>query len=111
MNETETKNNTIVKETYSANQSDSDSDSVSWHCGCPCDPWPDDMFQGYGTPDAEYEENYEKKKEEGQRHHICSKQTRTNKQIKKIKKKKVKKEKRAEKAKEANRIAEEDKGF
>ena len=104
MNETETNNITIVKDPYSPNQSDND--SVSWHCGCPCDPYPDDMFQGYGPPDPEYEENYENKKEEGQRHHICSKQMRTKKKVKKTKK--VKKSKKAEKSKEANRIAEED---
>ncbi len=98
----------VILEQESYNQSDSD--SVSWHCGCPCDPWPDDMFKGYGAPDPEYEENYEKKKEEGVRHHICSKQIRTNKHTKKKKKNKEKKVKKAEKANDANRIAEEDKG-
>ena len=99
----------VILEQESYNQSDSD--SVSWHCGCPCDPWPDDIFKGYGAPDPEYEENYEKKKEEGVRHHICSKQIRTNKHMKKKKKNKEKKVKKAEKTKEANRIAEEDKDF
>ncbi len=96
----------VVLEQESYNQSDSD--SVSWHCGCPCDPWPDDMFKGYGAPDQEHEENYEKKKDEGARHHVCSKQIRTNKYMKKKKKNKEKKVKKAEKTKEANRIADED---
>jgi hypothetical protein len=105
----DTKNVLLEQESYSQ----SDSDSMSWHCGCPYDPWPDDIFQGMGPPDPDYEGNYEKKKEEGARHHICSKQIRTNKQAKKkVKKgKKAKKTKKAEKTKEANRIAEEDKDF
>jgi hypothetical protein len=26
-------------------------DKYSFHCGCPCDPYPDDPFCGYGPPD------------------------------------------------------------
>lgn len=99
-------NITIEKESYDQ----SDNDSVSWHCGCGCDPWPNDMFQGGMPPDPEYEKNYETKKQEGSHHHICSKQIRTMKKVKKVKTiKKIKKVKKSEKTKEANRIAEEDK--
>lgn len=85
----------------------SDSDAKSWHCGCEYDPWPDDMFQGRGVPDPEFEETYEKKKQEGAQHHICSKQPRPTKKPPRTLSK-VKKTKKAEKAKEANKMAEEE---
>jgi hypothetical protein len=32
-----------------------DEDNKSHHCGCPCDPYPDDPFGGYGPPDQDPE--------------------------------------------------------
>ena len=99
MNTTESDTRQVESE-----HNDSDSDAKSWHCGCEYDPWPDDMFQGLGVPPQEYEETYEKKKQEGAQHHICSKQSRSTKKQRHTLNK-VKKTKKAEKAQEANKIA------
>ena len=37
----------------------------SFHCGCPCDPYPDDPFQGHGPPDPDDEGAYLAKKADG----------------------------------------------
>ena len=72
--------------------SDSD-DTYSWHCGCPCDPYPDDMFQGHGPPDPNYEDDADMKKEEGVKKHTCKKTTNVSKKKKPTKKIKKQKEK------------------
>ncbi len=45
----------------------------SFHCGCPCDPYPDDPFGGYDAPAIDNEGTHEAKKEEGVKHHECKK--------------------------------------
>jgi hypothetical protein len=36
-------------------EEEDDWETKSWHCGCPCDPYPDDPFGGYGVPDQDPE--------------------------------------------------------
>ena len=62
-------------------------------------PWPDDMFQGYGPPDPEYEKNYELQE---RRRVTSSHMQQTNEELRKKReetKKKTKKTKKAEKVK------------
>lgn len=72
--------------------SDSGDDTRSWHCGCPCDPYPDDMFQGYGPPDPEFEEEADLKKLDATKKHLC-KRPKASKAVKKEKKGRKRKEK------------------
>jgi hypothetical protein len=82
----------IQEELEQNSVSDSD-DTRSWHCGCPYDPYPDDMFQGCDPPDPNYESDADIKKGDGFKKHHCKQTTKTSKKNKAIKKSKKQKEK------------------